>query len=72
MEEPQGRPDYYQGLGLQYWLRKWLPDPPPEAIDELILAQLYALASDFSDESLQARITGPIREAAQERLGLKS
>ncbi len=70
MQEPQGRPDYYQGLTLQYWLKKWLPDPPSEAIDELILAQLYGLAVGLSDESLQERVTAPIGQVIEERLGV--
>lgn len=71
MDEPQGRPDLYQGLTLQYWLKKWLPDPSPDALDELILAQLHSLASSLTDDSLRKRIADPIGHAFDERFGGK-
>jgi hypothetical protein len=36
-------------LGYQYWLHKWLPDPPPEARDAVLLSYIYALSAALTD-----------------------
>jgi hypothetical protein len=45
-------------LGYQYWLHKWLPDPPPEARDVALLSYVYALS---------ALLTEPIDRLALEQ-----
>ena len=54
-------PDRYQGLAVAYWLKKWLPDPPPYALDELRLAQAYDQLALIQDDGL--------RTGAQDQLG---
>jgi hypothetical protein len=47
-------------LGHQYWLQKWLPDPPPEARDAMFLSHLYALSSTITDSTIRAAVQQPI------------
>ncbi len=61
-------PDLYQGLNLRYWLLKWLPDPAPDVRDTLILADIYALTSALSDETIRNPLMDQARGELQKRL----
>ena len=64
-------PDTSEGLVMAYWLRKWLPDPPPDALDELVLVHLHTLASTLADDGLRELVQQPIAQLVHERLGAK-
>ena len=56
-------------LGLQYWLHKWLPDPPPEARDAVLLSHIFALTAMLSDEKDRADLQQPVAALLAKRLG---
>jgi hypothetical protein len=62
-----GDPTIFQGL--QYWFHKWLPDPPPEARDAVLLSHMYALAAMLSDPKDRGELQQPIATLLTKRLG---
>jgi hypothetical protein len=55
-------------LGLAYWLHKWLPDPPPEARDAVLLSHIYGLAALLSDPKDRAELQQPIAKLLTKKL----
>ncbi len=70
MFEPIGNtpPDLYAGLGLRYWLLKWLPDPPPDVRQVVVLAELLALTELVEEGDLKQSMRGLLGGRLVERV----
>ena len=69
MEEPTpGRPDLYQGLGMEYWIEKWRPDPAPDAVRDLQIAQLYEFAAAVDDKEIRELVLPSLIQVMENRL----
>jgi hypothetical protein len=63
-----GDPTIFQA-GWAYWMHKWLPDPPPDARDAILLSHIYALATMLSDAEDREELQRPISTLLTKRLG---
>ena len=59
-------------LGYHYWLHKWLPDPPPEAKDGVLLSYIYALSAALSDPTDRSDLQGSVATLLTKHLGTGS
>ena len=53
-------PDRSQGLSPYYWFLKWLPDPPPDVRDAIVLTHIYGLAAALGDAKVSEEVRAPV------------